>query len=186
MQCPEDALRFRYDDGRVVEADHSPHAPKPAWQVHRRGAQLKQKEALSVSTMREGRCLVVGGADGLFSPSPRRHSHEITSGIDQSTPIVVETEQISNRRNSPLNSRAEISDGLGKRFFVVCRKNLYLEFNALRSLRIIEWERAVDSKKIPPTGHPPLTPRLFCWSPCPAFSASCQTPRRSKCSPERM
>jgi hypothetical protein len=36
--------------------------------------------------------------------------------------IVAETEQIPNRRNSPLNSRAEISDGLARRFFVVAGK----------------------------------------------------------------
>jgi hypothetical protein len=31
--------------------------------------------------------------------------------IDQSLPIVAEAEPILNRRNSPLNSRAQISDG---------------------------------------------------------------------------
>jgi hypothetical protein len=40
--------------------------------------------------------------------------------IDRLAPIVGETEQVLNRRNSPLNSRAEISDGSAKRFFVVC------------------------------------------------------------------
>src|SRR3979490_321196 len=39
--------------------------------------------------------------------------------IDQSISIVCETEQIADRRNSPLNSRARISDGSGIRFFVV-------------------------------------------------------------------
>jgi hypothetical protein len=39
--------------------------------------------------------------------------------FDQSLPIVAETEQIPNRRNSPLNSRAQISDGSGRRFIVV-------------------------------------------------------------------
>jgi hypothetical protein len=39
--------------------------------------------------------------------------------IDRSSAIVAETEQIPNRRNSPLNSRVQISDGSGSRFFVV-------------------------------------------------------------------
>jgi len=34
------------------------------------------------------------------------------SKIDRSMPMVVETEQISNRGNYPIKSRAEISDGL--------------------------------------------------------------------------
>ena len=44
--------------------------------------------------------------------------------IDQSISIVFETEQIADRRNSPLNSRARISDGSGIRFFVVSGKSL--------------------------------------------------------------
>jgi hypothetical protein len=44
--------------------------------------------------------------------------------IDQWMPIVRETERALNQRNSSLNSRAEISDGSGRRFFVVRRKNL--------------------------------------------------------------
>ncbi len=51
--------------------------------------------------------------------------------IDRSMPIVAETEQILNRQNSPLNSRVEISDGSERRFFGVCRKNFWSEFNAL-------------------------------------------------------
>jgi hypothetical protein len=39
-----------------------------------------------------------------------------------------------------LNSRAQISDGSARRFFVMVRRNFRLEFNALRSLRTIEWE----------------------------------------------
>jgi molybdenum-dependent DNA-binding transcriptional regulator ModE len=42
--------------------------------------------------------------------------------IDQPISIVFETEQIADRRNSPLNSRARISDGSGIRFFVVSGK----------------------------------------------------------------
>jgi hypothetical protein len=44
--------------------------------------------------------------------------------IDQWMPIFRETERALNQRNSSLNSRAEISDGSGRRFFVVRRKNL--------------------------------------------------------------
>jgi hypothetical protein len=62
------------------------------------------------------------------------------SEIDRLVPIVAETTQILNCRDFPLNSRAQISDGSGRRFFVVRRKNLRLEFNALRSLKNIEWE----------------------------------------------
>jgi hypothetical protein len=42
--------------------------------------------------------------------------------IDQPISIVFETEQIADRRNSPLNSRTRISDGSGIRFFVVSGK----------------------------------------------------------------
>ena len=40
--------------------------------------------------------------------------------IDRLMPIVAETEQIADRRNSPLNSRPQISDGSVRRFFVAC------------------------------------------------------------------
>ena len=43
-------------------------------------------------------------------------------GNDRSIPIVAETERISNRRNSPLNSRAPTSDRSGRRFFIVSKK----------------------------------------------------------------
>jgi hypothetical protein len=39
-------------------------------------------------------------------------------------PIVAETEQIADRRNWCLNSRARVSDGSVRRFFVAHRKNL--------------------------------------------------------------
>jgi hypothetical protein len=38
-------------------------------------------------------------------------------------PILPETEEISNRRNSSLNSRPQIYDGSVRRFFVARRKN---------------------------------------------------------------
>jgi hypothetical protein len=47
-------------------------------------------------------------------------------------PIVSETEQIRNWRNLLLKSRAEISDGSTRRFFVVRRRNLQREISALR------------------------------------------------------
>jgi hypothetical protein len=43
--------------------------------------------------------------------------------IDQLMPIVAETEQIADRRNSPLKSRARNFDGSGRRFFGVSGKN---------------------------------------------------------------
>jgi hypothetical protein len=46
-----------------------------------------------------------------------------TSKIDRSIPIVAETEQILNRQISPLKSRAQISDGSPRRFFVVRGKS---------------------------------------------------------------
>jgi hypothetical protein len=55
-----------------------------------------------------------GGADGGLSL--RR------SQIGQSIPIVAETEQVADRRNSCLKSIAQISDGSRRRFFVAGAK----------------------------------------------------------------
>src|SRR5262245_19406129 len=44
--------------------------------------------------------------------------------------IVAEIEQLPSRRNFPLNSKAQISDGSVRRYFVLRRKSLYREFNA--------------------------------------------------------
>jgi hypothetical protein len=55
--------------------------------------------------------------------------------------IVGETQQIPNRRISPLNSRAQISDGSGRRFFVVRGKSLRCQINALPWRKTIEWEQ---------------------------------------------
>ena len=60
--------------------------------------------------------------------------------IGRSMAIVAETERIPNRRNSPLNSRAQISDGSGARCFMDCEKNLRRQIKALPCLRTIEWE----------------------------------------------
>jgi hypothetical protein len=62
------------------------------------------------------------------------------SKIDRSLSIVAETEPILDRRNFPLNSRAQISDGSARRFFVARRKNLRWEISALPWLKTIEWE----------------------------------------------
>jgi hypothetical protein len=51
-------------------------------------------------------------------------SAAISEKIDRSMPIVLETEQIADRRNSSLNSRAQISDGSGIRFFGMRGKKL--------------------------------------------------------------
>jgi hypothetical protein len=49
--------------------------------------------------------------DDIFCGDPTAWLSAETSKIDRSIPIVAETEQIPNRRNSALNSRAQISDG---------------------------------------------------------------------------
>jgi hypothetical protein len=62
------------------------------------------------------------------------------SRIDQSISIVAESGQITDRRKLRLKSRAQISDGLARWFFVVRGKNLRRKINALPSLKTIEWE----------------------------------------------
>jgi hypothetical protein len=62
-------------------------------------------------------------ADGLFSAKPIMPLSPQNLKFDRSVPIVAETEQIPKRRNSPLNSRAQISDGSARRFFVVRENN---------------------------------------------------------------
>jgi hypothetical protein len=59
--------------------------------------------------------------------------------IDRSTPIVPETEQILNRRNSLLKSKAQISDGSGSRPWPYPEK-FAPKISALRCLRMTEWE----------------------------------------------
>ena len=66
-------------------------------------------------------------ADGLLQPSRQRYRGRRPRKIDQLMPIVAEIEQISSRRNSRLKSRAQISDGSGRRFFLVRRKKFALE-----------------------------------------------------------
>jgi hypothetical protein len=61
-------------------------------------------------------------ADGLFGKLETPLLRRTPRKIDRSMPIVAETEQIAERRNSPLNSRARISDGPGIRFFIMRRK----------------------------------------------------------------
>ena len=68
--------------------------------------------------------------------------------IDQSISIVFETEQIADRRNSPLNSRARISDGSGIRFFVVSGK-IYLD----RSMRYHASEQSSGSEGVITPGY---------------------------------
>jgi hypothetical protein len=62
------------------------------------------------------------GIDGLFSDRGDPITLVKTPKIVPSMPIVSETERLANWRNSPLNSKAQISDGSGRRFFVVRRK----------------------------------------------------------------
>jgi hypothetical protein len=62
--------------------------------------------------------------DGLFFHRGVSAYHSVGfKKIDRSSAIVAETEQIPNRENSPLNSRAQILDGSGSRFFVVRGEN---------------------------------------------------------------
>jgi hypothetical protein len=53
-----------------------------------------------------------------WGPSPA------TPKIGRSLSKVPETEEMADRRNWCLKSRARVSDGLARRFFVVRRKNL--------------------------------------------------------------
>jgi len=46
------------------------------------------------------------------------------SKIGQLMPIVSETDQIADRQNFSLNSRAQISDGSARRFFGVSKRRL--------------------------------------------------------------
>jgi len=76
--------------------------------------------------------------DGLF----RKRGCCLVGGeqtkIDRLLPIVVETEQIPNRLNFPLNSRARISDGSWIRCFEVRRKGFRSQIKALSCTRTIE------------------------------------------------
>jgi hypothetical protein len=69
------------------------------------------------------RCSLNRTADGLFASKPIAPLSPRLLKIDRSMPIVAETEQIPNRRQSPLNSRAQISDGLGARCLSVDGNN---------------------------------------------------------------
>jgi hypothetical protein len=71
------------------------------------------------------------GPDGLFAASARAASIRQIFKIDQLMPIVAEGEQIADRQNSYLKSRAQIFDGSGRRFFVGCRKELHRWISAL-------------------------------------------------------
>jgi hypothetical protein len=84
-------------------------------------------------------------ADGLFAYCCSFDAGNAAPKIDRSMPIVAETEKILNRQNSPLNSRAQIFDGSGRRFFIVRTKNLRWKISALRWLKMIEWEVVRDT-----------------------------------------
>jgi hypothetical protein len=66
--------------------------------------------------------VVVAHTDGIFQRHVTPAAIDEVKKTDRSIPIVSETEQIGDCRNSPLKSRAQISDGSGGRFFVVRRK----------------------------------------------------------------
>jgi hypothetical protein len=63
-------------------------------------------------------------ADGLSSANLIKPLSPQNLKFSRSAPIVPETERILDRRNSCLKSRAQISDGSARRFFVVRGKNL--------------------------------------------------------------
>jgi hypothetical protein len=67
---------------------------------------------------------VAASADGLFDWSDAIILAE-TPKTDRLILIVGETQQIPNRRISPLNSRTQISDGSGRRFFAACAEKIY-------------------------------------------------------------
>jgi hypothetical protein len=83
-------------------------------------------------------------ADGLFDRPETPLLRRTPRKIDQPISIVFETEQIADRRNSPLNSRARISDGSGIRFFVVSGK-IFLD----GSMRYDASEQSSGSDRIP-------------------------------------
>ncbi|HUN97373.1 MAG TPA: hypothetical protein VMU69_14230, partial [Bradyrhizobium sp.] len=76
----------------------------------------------------------------FFPGRLRMQSGRRIQEIDQAMPIVAETEQIVDRRDSCLKSRARFSDGSGIRFFRMLGKNLRWLISELSSLITIEWE----------------------------------------------
>jgi hypothetical protein len=60
--------------------------------------------------------------DGIFRRPADGRALRRMSKINRLMPTVAETERIPNRRNSRLKSRSRISDGPGRRFFIVCGK----------------------------------------------------------------
>jgi hypothetical protein len=68
------------------------------------------------ASSRHGRRSFFGQADNAARPQILK--------IDRSMPIVAEIEQIRNRQNCLAKSRAQISDGSARRFFVMRGKNL--------------------------------------------------------------
>ena len=131
--APTACYRRPHSRGAVHIARLTPGRSPATLAVIRSEAELRSLEAASFNP-RMLRRIATGAratlltatdftiADGLFgrleTPLLRRTPRE----IDQPISIVFETEQIADRRNSPLNSRARISDGSGIRFFVVSGK----------------------------------------------------------------
>jgi hypothetical protein len=68
--------------------------------------------------------LMIATADGIIHWRALIAFSMIFKKIDRLMPIVAETEQIADRRNLCLKSRAQFSDGSERRFFVARRKNL--------------------------------------------------------------
>jgi hypothetical protein len=69
--------------------------------------------------------------DGLFRAQTDNAVLAADLKTDRLMPIVAETERIPNRPNSTLDSRAQISDGSGRRFFLLCGRIFFSSINVL-------------------------------------------------------
>jgi dihydrofolate reductase len=87
--------------------------------------------------------VVIAESDGIFPAKRDACALDEFKKFHRSMPIVAETEQNLNRRNSPLNSRAQISDGSSGRCSTVGRQNLRYEEETVRDL-ILKMSMSVD------------------------------------------
>lgn len=83
-----------------------------------------------------------GQADLTVFSRPLRMTVRLaaTPRIDRLVPIVAGTEQIVDRRNSRLKSRARTSDGSTRRFFFISKKNCTVRSAHYHGSKTIEWE----------------------------------------------
>jgi hypothetical protein len=76
--------------------------------------------------------------DGILPTTQIETDRMRTSRFDRPMPIVAETEQIADRRNSCLESRAQISDGSGARCLSFHGKKLPCKISVLPWPKMIE------------------------------------------------